>query len=76
MGEAPAIDRTGDRSPEGRLPDGAVLVARRAGRRVACGAVCGRLQPALIAAGDRAGGSGVVFFAHAAAVAAWRIRKT
>src|SRR5690606_16202430 len=75
LGEAQAGDRAGDWPHEGRLPDGALLAAGVAGRRAACGAVCGRLQHPVAAAGDHASGHQAGFFAPIAAVVArqcWR----
>lgn len=62
VAQAPPGDRTGDRAPEDGPPDEPMLVGRKPGRLAAYGAVCGRLQPALAAAGDRCRAYQAAFF--------------
>ena len=58
--------RTGDRTLEVRQPHGPLLVARGTGRCTARHQLCGGLQPALAAAGDRPSGPWATLFAPVA----------
>ncbi len=61
--EATTGGGAGDRASEAGSPDASMLAEGRRRRCAQCGAVRGGLQPALVAAGDRASGSWTALFA-------------
>ena len=85
LAQAATSGRTGDRAPQVGSSDGSLLVAGEVGRCAPYGAVRGRLQPALVDAGDDSFGERGFFFAHFVLVAdgrdvawaiGWRLLRT